>query len=278
MLSADAVTKSFGTGVDRTHALAELSLRVREGEFVSLVGPSGCGKSTLLHMLGGHEAPSAGRVSLGDSPVLGPGAELGIVFQTHSLFPWLTVEDNVRFPYTLRHHRRVSEEVARERVEQLLRIVGLWDFRARHPHELSGGMQQRASIARALAIQPRVLLLDEPFGALDAQTREEMQELLLRLTEHHRTTSVLVTHDVEEALLLSDRVLVLSPRPGRIVSELEVGFDRERRSAALRLEPAFLALKREIHEQLRARGPEHGRDDWLRGLMAPGDDQPDPSR
>jgi NitT/TauT family transport system ATP-binding protein len=254
------VTKRFATRRGETPALDRVDLTVEEGEFVSLVGPSGCGKSTLLHVVGGLEPATSGHVELDGCAVRGPGAELGLVFQRQTLFPWLTVLENVRFPHTLRRHRvRHDDPEAQERaawVEDLLRLVGLWDFRDAHPAELSGGMQQRAAIARALVSRPAVLLMDEPFGALDAQTREEMQELLLRLIDRHRTTTLFVTHDVDEALLLSDRVAIFSQRPGRIVADLVVPFPRDARSPELKLDADFLRHRREVLSHLRK--PPHG--------------------
>jgi NitT/TauT family transport system ATP-binding protein len=253
-LSIRGVSKRFTSRGRVTQALAPVDLELVQGEFVSLVGPSGCGKSTLLHIVGGLERASAGSVELDGEPVRGPGAELGLVFQQHTLFPWLTVLENVRFPNTLSHRRtRDAEARARrdELVEELLRSVGLWDFRHALPAELSGGMQQRAAIARALVSRPDVLLMDEPFGALDAQTREEMQELLLRIIARHRTTTLFVTHDVDEALLLSDRVVLFSSRPGRVLLELGVELPRQQRSSELKLEPEFLRLRRELHARLK---------------------------
>jgi NitT/TauT family transport system ATP-binding protein len=253
-LAIRGVSKHFAARGRVTHALAPVDLEVAPGEFVSLVGPSGCGKSTLLHIVGGLETASAGTVELGGERVRGPGAELGLVFQQHTLFPWLDVRQNVRFPHTLARLRtRDPEELSRREalVDEWLRAVGLWDFRRALPGELSGGMQQRAAIARALVSRPDVLLMDEPFGALDAQTREEMQELLLRVISRHRTTTLFVTHDVDEALLLSDRVVVFSSRPGRVLLELRVDFPRPQRTSELKAEPEFFRLRRELLTRLK---------------------------
>jgi len=240
-------------------ALEPIDFELADGEFVSFVGPSGCGKSTLLHIIGGLEPASSGSVELAGEPVRGPGAELGVVFQMPTLFPWLSVWDNVRFPFTLARNAPANdvaeEERSRQRwLEQLLALVGLLDFRDCFPRELSGGMQQRAAIARALVSRPNVLLMDEPFGALDAQTREEMQELLLHVIGQHRTSTLFVTHDVDEALLLSDRVLVFSSRPGRVVLELRVPFERDERTTELKLDPVFSGLRQQILAQLRGAG------------------------
>jgi len=262
-LAIHSLFKSYRATRGTVNALSNIHLLVGEAEFVSLVGTSGCGKSTLLHIVGGLEAPTSGSVELDGERVRGPGAELGLVLQGQSLFPWLTVRENVRFPHTLRRQRvrkADPQELANRAVlvDNLLRLVGLWDFRSSYPAELSGGMQQRAAIARALVARPDVLLMDEPFGALDSQTREEMQELLLHVNALHRTTTLFVTHDVDEALLLSDRVVVLSPRPGRIIGDISVPFARARRTADLKLEPEFLSMKRQIIGLLRhqtERGP-----------------------
>ncbi|HYQ45652.1 MAG TPA: ABC transporter ATP-binding protein [Polyangiaceae bacterium] len=255
-LAIRSLCKSYVATRGTINALSDIQLLVAAAEFVSLVGTSGCGKSTLLHIVGGLEAASSGTVELDGERVRGPGAELGLVLQHQTLFPWLTVLENVRFPYTLRHQRvrpAADEELANRAllVENLLRLVGLWDFRNSYPAELSGGMQQRAAIARALVARPDVLLMDEPFGALDSQTREEMQELLLHVNALHRTTTLFVTHDVDEALLLSDRVVVLSPRPGRIIGDIRVPFARDRRAAELKLDPDFVQLKRQVMALLR---------------------------
>ncbi|WP_437759891.1 ABC transporter ATP-binding protein [Sorangium sp. So ce1389] len=258
-LSLRGVAKSYSGRRGETNALCPLDMDVREGEFVSLVGPSGCGKSTLLHIVAGLEPPTAGTVDLDGERVRGPGAELGLMFQQQTLFPWLSVRENVRFPLTLARRPRPrargkgDADGQAAQVEGLLRLVGLWDFRDSYPAELSGGMQQRAALARALVGQPEVLLMDEPFGALDAQTREAMQELLLHLIQHHRITTLFVTHDVDEALLLSDRVVVFSERPGRVLASLDVTFARAARSSELKLDEAFLHQKREILALLRGR-------------------------
>jgi NitT/TauT family transport system ATP-binding protein len=254
-LAIRQVSKRYVSARGETQALEPIDLDVQAGEFVSFVGPSGCGKSTLLHIIGGLEPASGGSVELDGELVRGPGAELGLVFQQHALFPWLSVWDNVRFPFTLgrNRQRRASAEPGSHDtgLENLLRLVGLWDFRRSLPGELSGGMQQRAAIARALVSRPEVLLMDEPFGALDAQTREEMQELLLHVSGQHRTTTLFVTHDVDEALLLSDRVIVFSQRPGRVLLELRVPFARDQRSPELKLELEFVRQRREVLTRLR---------------------------
>ncbi len=233
-------------------ALTSTSFSVEGGEFVSLLGPSGCGKSTTLSVIAGLEEASAGAVLLDGARVAGPGPERGMVFQSYTLFPWLTVEENTRFALGLAvNAQRGGADVDAERADALLELMGLRDFRRAYPRELSGGMKQRVAIARALTNRPKVLLMDEPFGALDAQTREEMQELMLLVQRHERTTVLFVTHDVEEAIYLSGRVLVFSPRPGRILREVSVPFGPgAERTLDLKVSPDFVRLKRELFDLL----------------------------
>jgi NitT/TauT family transport system ATP-binding protein len=244
-------------------ALTPTSFAVEGGEFVSLLGPSGCGKSTTLGIIAGLEEATAGAVFLDGARVTGPGPERGMVFQSYTLYPWLTVEENARFALGLDVNVRragakgVAADV--ERADALLEVMGLRDFRRAYPRELSGGMKQRVAIVRALANRPKVLLMDEPFGALDAQTREEMQELMLLLQRHERTTVLFVTHDIEEALYLSSRVVVFSRRPGRIVREVAVPFGPgPERTLDLKLAREFALLKRELFELLHPGGSAAG--------------------
>jgi NitT/TauT family transport system ATP-binding protein len=241
------VGKAFPSRRQEFRALEGVTFSCAEGELVSLVGPSGCGKSTLLHIIAGLEQPSAGCVLVDGRPVTGPGPERVVVFQRDTTFPWLRVEENVLFGATLRANRngRRSQAAARERCDALLELVGLAPFRRSYPRQLSGGMRQRVALARALMCQPRLLLMDEPFGALDAQTREEMQGLLLAVCARQRTTVLFVTHDVEEAVYLSDRVLVMGIAPGRIVAEVEVPLPRPR-PLEVKLEAAFNEVRREV--------------------------------
>ncbi|MEO8603981.1 MAG: ABC transporter ATP-binding protein [bacterium] len=245
------IEKTFVTSSKVTQALEPTSLEVRPGEFVSLVGPSGCGKSTLLYIVAGLEDASGGEVSLDGKVVYEPGPDRGMVFQNYTLFPWLTVLENARFARTLHVNALPYDlpvEDVRQRVERvgaLIECMGLRDFQHAYPRELSGGMKQRVAIARALANEPAVLLMDEPFGALDAQTREEMQELLLLVREYWNTTILFVTHDVDESVFLSDRIIVMSPRPGRIRAELTVDLPLPR-TVEDKLAPEFLKLKRQI--------------------------------
>ena len=242
--------KTYRTRGGATAALLPTSFEATGGEFISLLGPSGCGKSTLLQLLAGLDTPTRGTMRLDGEVLRGPGRERGMVFQNYTLFPWLTVLENARFPFELAanlDYGRTSAEVMSDfgRVYSLLDLMGLSAFQEAYPRELSGGMKQRVAIVRALANSPKLLLMDEPFGALDAQTREEMQELLRLLHAHQRMTVIFVTHDIEEALFLSTRVLVFSARPGRIVRDLAVPFGTVR-DPELKLDPEFLRLKREL--------------------------------
>jgi NitT/TauT family transport system ATP-binding protein len=205
-------------------ALDNVSLKVRDREFVALLGPSGCGKSTLLYLIGGFLPVEEGAIRVEDKPIVGPGPDRGIVFQHFALFPWKTVSQNVL--YGLEKQRLPREERMR-RAREFIELVGLGGFEDSYPSQLSGGMKQRAAIARTLAIDPRILLMDEPFGALDAQTRSLMQAELLRIWQRSRKTVIFVTHDVQEAVFLAERIAVMSARPGRIKEIVEARFDKE---------------------------------------------------
>lgn len=231
------------------HALQDIHLEVKAGEFISLLGPSGCGKTTLLKCLDGLIALDEGEIRVGGRPIQGPGRDRAFVFQSFGLFPWRTVLGNVTLPLEAAGRPKAEREtVARRYIE----LVGLGNFIDRHPHELSGGMQQRVGLARALAVDPEILLMDEPFGALDAQTRELMQIELLQIWEANRKTVVFVTHSVDEALFLSQRIVVMSARPGTIVKVLDVPFDYPRLGAEIKLDPLFAELRHEIWEMLAA--------------------------
>ena len=250
----DGVGKTFDAfDGGRTEALRATSLAIRSGEFVSLVGPSGCGKSTLLRIVAGLETAGAGEVRIGERVVTGPGPEVGFVFQDPNLFPWLTVRENVGFGPGLRIGRRNLPH----EVDTIIERVGLGKFSNALPHHLSGGMAQRAALARALVNRPALLLLDEPLGALDAFTRMAMQDELRGLVRSRGTTVLLVTHDIDEALYLSDRVLIMAPRPGRIVEEivLEAHFPRVRNA------PEFNDRRGRVLETLHfAPASSHGED------------------
>lgn len=236
----------FGRGADRFQAIADVSVSVPAGQFVCLLGPSGCGKSTVLGALAGHLRPSRGELLLDGEAIAGPHPERGLVFQHHTLFPWKRVLDNVAFGLKMKGLSRPERE---SKARELLRIMGLEGFERHFPAQLSGGMQQRVEIARALINRPRVLLMDEPFGALDAQTRLLMQELLLEVWSQVRTTVLFVTHDIDEALFLADRILVMSARPGRILEDIPVGFPRPR-DARLTTTESFNRLKRHCMDLL----------------------------
>jgi ABC-type nitrate/sulfonate/bicarbonate transport system ATPase subunit len=244
MLDVRGVERRFGA----TLALQATNLQVAENDFVTILGPSGCGKSTLLRIVAGLDRPSAGEVLLDGRRIEGPGADRGMVFQSYTLFPWLTVIENVCFGLRERGLARAEQlEAARRFVAQ----VGLAGFENHYPKQLSGGMQQRTALARALANRPRMLLMDEPFGALDHQTRELMQELLLGIWEAERTTVLFVTHDIDEAVFMGGRVVVMSARPGRIKLDREVTLAHPRHYS-VKTTPAFAALKAELMEAVRA--------------------------
>ena len=274
-LSIREVEKVFVTRTKNVQALSPTTFDIADGEFVSLVGPSGCGKSTLLYIVAGLEDASGGHVLLDGRPLSGPGADRGMVCQSYNLFPWLTVLDNTRFSETLHANHFLDGTPADvrariDRVYTLLDLMGLGDFHHAYPKELSGGMRQRVAIARALANDPAVLLMDEPFGALDAQTREEMQELLLLVRLHWGKTIVFVTHDVDEAIFLSDRIIVMSPRPGRVRADLRVDLPQPR-TLEQKLDPEFLRLRREIVGYLHeSRSPTKVRDELLRKMFKRG--------
>jgi ABC-type nitrate/sulfonate/bicarbonate transport system ATPase subunit len=223
--------------------LESIDLSIAENEFVSFIGRSGCGKTTLLNMIAGLEDVSAGRITIAGKVVTGPGQGQGVVFQQHALFPWLTAVDNVAFGF---RKSGLAKAERRRRALELLALVGLEAAAGRYPREMSGGMQQRVSIARALALDPQILLMDEPFGALDELTRIELQQELLRIWEARRKTIVFVTHSISEALMLSDRIVLLAPNPGRIKRIFPVDLPRPR----LRTDPTFNALYQAIWNEL----------------------------
>jgi NitT/TauT family transport system ATP-binding protein len=229
-------------------AVENASIAVQANEFVSLIGPSGCGKSTLLRAAAGLEQPSEGLIKVEGTPVDRPGADRGMVFQAYTLFPWLTVKDNILFALK---KSSLSADKKEDRVKQYIRLIGLEGFENSFPNQLSGGMRQRVAIARALVYQPKILLMDEPFGALDAQTRLLMQELLLHVWEKERSTVLFVTHDVEEAILLSDRILVMTTLPGKIKAEIKIDLPRPRAVVEMETSPQFSAYKKQLLELVR---------------------------
>ena len=229
-----------------THALDDVSLSIGAGELVSLIGPSGCGKSTLLRLIAGLESPNGGELWVGGERITAPSAERGLVFQDPNLFPWLSVRGNIEAGLVA---RRILHE-KRDEVDEFMRLVGLQTFASAYPHHLSGGMAQRVALARALINHPKVLLLDEPLGALDAFTRMKMQDEVLRLWEVRRTTMLLVTHDIDEAIYMSDRIIIMTPRPGRIERTITIELKRPRQ----RNNPEFLRLRGDILEWLHFAG------------------------
>ena len=248
-VSIQAVSRVFETAKgQRTQALQPVDFEVRDNDFVTILGPSGCGKSTLLRIVAGLDHATSGRVLLDGVPVEGPGAERGMVFQSYTLFPWLTIEQNIRFGL---RERGMPEAQQKERAAYFIAKVGLRGFEQHFPKQLSGGMQQRTAIARALANDPKILLMDEPFGALDNQTRVLMQELLLGIWEAERKTVLFVTHDIDEAIFMANRVAVFSARPGRIKTELAVDLPHPRHYT-IKTSPEFMDLKARLTEEIRA--------------------------
>ena len=249
LLSIQGVSRTFVSPKGQTtQALLPVDFDVAENDFVTILGPSGCGKSTMLRIVAGLDHPTSGRVLLGGRPVEGPGADRGMVFQSYTLFPWLTIEQNIRFGL---RERGMPESQQKERAQYFIAKVGLRGFEQHFPKQLSGGMQQRTAIARALANDPKILLMDEPFGALDNQTRVLMQELLLGIWEAERKTVMFVTHDIDEAIFMANRVAVFSARPGRIKTELAVNLPHPRHYT-IKTSPEFMDLKARLTEEIRA--------------------------
>jgi NitT/TauT family transport system ATP-binding protein len=247
------IAKVFSSAAGEVNAISNASLAVNPGEFLAIIGPSGCGKSTLLQIIAGLMLPSGGKVFLGDREVTGEPAHMVYLFQQYSksLLPWMKVEDNVMFAF--RHRMSLSNEAARERCRHFLSMVGLQDFSRHYPWQLSGGMQQRVAIARALAAEPTVLLMDEPFSSVDALTRLDLQSLILELWTARRFTTVLVTHDVDEAVFLADRVAVMTHRPSVISEVIETRLPRPRDQLETRATPEFLALRHRLLQHLLSR-------------------------
>jgi ABC-type nitrate/sulfonate/bicarbonate transport system ATPase subunit len=241
------LSKTFTVQRKPLLVLQDINLQLHAREFVCLVGASGCGKSTLLNIIAGLVQPSAGAVLVDGEVVLGPGADRGMVFQGYTLYPWLTVAQNIAFGLKLRN---LSKAQQREIVSHYLNVIGLTAFAQAYPKQLSGGMKQRVAIARALANAPEVLLMDEPFGALDAQTKEQMQQFLLNLWEETHTTVLMITHDVEEAIFLSQRLYVMSSRPGQLKVEVSISLP-EHRELDIKLTPEFIDIKRQVLHALR---------------------------
>lgn len=238
-LQASNVAKSFPQkNREALTVFSDINLNVNKNEFVSIIGPSGCGKSTLLSIIAGLTEPSSGTILLEDRTVEEPGTDRGMIFQQAALFPWLSVKDNVLFPLKQTHSKTEREDIA----VKFLKMVHLSDFMDAYPHELSGGMQQRVAIARALAMDPKVLLMDEPFGALDEQTRTILHQELLRIWQETKKTIFFVTHSIHEAIKLSDRVIVMGARPGRIIADYNVNIERPRK----RDDERVIAMEKEM--------------------------------
>jgi NitT/TauT family transport system ATP-binding protein len=235
----DKVSKVFETDGRRMVALENIDLEIPQGQFVCLLGPSGCGKSTLLNAIAGFAPPTAGKVVADGAPVLGPGPERGMVFQEYALFPWMTVEQNIGFGLEI---KGMAKAQIAARVAELLKLLSLEDFGKRYPKDLSGGMRQRVAIARVLALDSPIMLMDEPFGALDALTRRNLQDELLRIWAELKKTVIFVTHSIEEAIYLADRIVVMTYRPGTVKRDMLVELPRMRDPSA----PEFNALKREL--------------------------------
>lgn len=242
----DQVEKKFQGRNGEVVALNGVSLDIKENEFVCVVGPSGCGKSTLLNIIAGLHEPTGGHVYVDDKEVSGPGPERGVVFQQYALFPWLTVEKNVEFGLNL---KGIKGDKAKQEAQKYLEMVDLQQFAKSYPKELSGGMKQRVAIARAYAVNPEVLLMDEPFGALDAQTRAQLQTELLTMWEHEKKTCFFITHDVEEAVILAQRVVIMSARPGRIKEIVPIDIPYPR-TMETKLSDEFLRLKNYVWSQV----------------------------
>jgi NitT/TauT family transport system ATP-binding protein len=244
IIVANNVGKAFARGTRA--AVANVDLQIRAGEFMCIVGPSGCGKSTFLYMVAGLVSVSSGHITSDGEVVSAPSRDRGLVFQENALFPWLSVRDNIAFGLTLRSAPKRSRGSIEKLVSDLTSLVGLQGFESHWPHELSGGMKQRTAIAACLATEPKVLLMDEPFGALDAQTRAILQHELLRIHETSGRTTLFVTHDIREAVLLSDRVAVMSARPGTIKAVVPIDLPRPRWKSLAEQDPEFLRLEREL--------------------------------
>ncbi len=243
IIAVEGVSKTFRTNASQIQALSDTSLTIGKGQFICLIGASGCGKSTLLRLIGGFEMPTQGHVRMWDADVAGPGPDRGMVFQDYALFPWLTVRGNIAFgPKS----RGLARREVLATTDRFMEMVGLTKFADAYPHQLSGGMKQRVAIARVLANDAQVILMDEPFGALDAMTRERLQEELLELWQRTGLTVVFVTHAIEEAILLADRVVVMTPGPGRIQSDNRIALSRPRDVAS----PDFNAVRRELSQLL----------------------------
>lgn len=250
MIEAKSLCVSYKTKNGTITAMDHVSLNIEEGEFICLLGPSGCGKSTFLNIVAGFLTPTSGEITLDGKAITKPGKERGVVFQEHALFPWLTIKENILFGLKLRN---VAAQEQKQELEKYLDMMGLTRFQNAFPKELSGGMRQRTSIARALINQPRTLLMDEPFSALDEQTRRKLQDELVKIWAREKVTIIFITHSIDEALILADRIVVMTPRPGRIHTIYDMtGYARPRDESSQEM----LAIKQEIGEILKMKADE----------------------
>lgn len=245
-IMAQHIDKTYVSGKKVTKAIEDASVDIQDNDFVCIVGPSGCGKSTLLRMLAGLDFPTAGDIIVNDKKVKGPGPDRGMVFQTYTLFPWMTVEDNIKFGLKI---KKMPKKEQQEIADRYLEIIGLTKFAKAYPKELSGGMKQRVAIARALANQPEVLLMDEPFGALDPHTKSMMQLLMREIWEKEHPTVVFITHDIDEAVFLANKIYVMSARPGKIIKQVNV-YLPHKRNLDLKDTPEFIKLRKNINDLL----------------------------
>ncbi|MFZ6718734.1 ABC transporter ATP-binding protein [Undibacterium sp. Ji49W] len=253
-IKIQGVNKIFKTADKEVVALRDINLEIPEGQFVCLLGPSGCGKSTLLNAIAGFSLPTSGSINANDMIVKAPGPDRGMVFQEYALFPWMTVEQNIAFGLEI---KGMAKAEIQQRVASLLGMLGLSDFRARFPKDLSGGMRQRVAIARVLALDSPIMLMDEPFGALDALTRRNLQDELLRIWSELKKTIIFVTHSIEEAIYLADRIVVMTYRPGTVKKDLLIDLPRLRDPS----DPAFNTLKRELGQLVMEEQQRHHNDE-----------------
>jgi NitT/TauT family transport system ATP-binding protein len=267
MLKVTHLNKTFGSGPTATEAVGDLTFEVGQQEFVCIVGPSGCGKTTLLRTMSGLLTPTSGQVELDGKRVSGPPEKMALVFQEYSrsLYPWMKVGENIQFPL---RRKKMAKSERRRAVEDAVESVGLTGFIDKYPWQLSGGMQQRVAIARALAYQPEILLMDEPFASVDAQTRADLEDLVLRVRHEYGVTVVFVTHDIDESVYLADRVLILSPRPTRVLEQLEVELPRPRDQVTTKELPEFAHLRGHVYTAIKRKQP-------AADAQAPPDGRPD---
>jgi NitT/TauT family transport system ATP-binding protein len=250
MLKVEHLGKTYGEGDDAVEAIGDLEFEVRENEFVCIVGPSGCGKTTLLKCMSGLLTPTRGEIRLHDARIDGPPERMALVFQEYgrSLYPWMSVRQNVAFPL---RRKRLDKQAASELVERAVESVGLTGFLDRYPWELSGGMQQRVAIARALAYQPEILLMDEPFASVDAQTRADLEDLILEVRRQYGVTVVFVTHDIDESVYLGDRIIVLTPAPTKVQETLDVDLPSARDQLETKEQPEFARLRAHVYRSIK---------------------------